>query len=114
MEVRIKKLNQLLRGWIQYYKLADMKVLLTKIDKWVRRRLRAIRWKEWKKISTKYNNLIKLGLNKWKAYEYANSRKSYWRIANSWILHKTLTDQYWIEQGFIGFLAYYSVVKVDT
>ena len=48
MENRIKKINQLITGWVQYYKYANMKNHMKKIDSWVRRKLRAIRWKEWK------------------------------------------------------------------
>ena len=50
MEVRLMKLARLMRGWVQYYKMADMKTLLKELDMWIRRRLRAVRWKEWKKI----------------------------------------------------------------
>ncbi len=114
MEYRLLKIKQLIQGWIQYFKLAEMKQLMTEIDKWTRRRLRAVRWKEWKKISTKHKNLVKLGINKYKAWEYANSRKKYWRISLSWILTITLTNQYWTNQGYLGFLNYYNVVKSST
>ena len=114
MEFRILKLAQLMRGWVQYYKMADMKTLLDKLDMWIRRRLRAIRWKEWKKIKTKHDNLVQLGIHDSKAWEYANSRKKYWRIASSWVLTKTLTNQYWKYQGYKDFSSYYKVVKVNT
>jgi RNA-directed DNA polymerase len=114
MEVRLLKLAQLMRGWIQYYKLADTKSYLKGLDQWIRRRLRAIRWKEWKKIKTKYDNLVKLGLDKCKAWEYANSRKKYWRVAGSFILTRTLTNQYWVDQGYKDFSSYFQVVKIDT
>lgn len=112
MSLRLLKLKQLMTGWVQYFKYANMSKLLGKIDEWTRRRLRAIRWKEWKKPISKYKNLKKLGVKDWVAWEHANSRKMYWRIAGSWILTKTLTNQYWKEQGFKSFSEYYSVVKV--
>lgn len=114
MGVRLLKLKQLMEGWVQYYKMASMKTFLKGLDGWIRRRLRAIRWKEWKKIRTKHDNLVKLGVGNTQAWEYANSRKKYWRIANSWILGKTLTNQYWASQGFKDFSSYYNVVKIDT
>jgi len=114
MEERLKRLAQLMRGWVQYYKLADLKSFLTKMDQWVRRRLRAIRWKEWKKIKTKHDNLVRLGLDSSKAWEYANTRKKYWRVAGSFILTKTLTNQYWVDQGYKDFSRYYQVVKIET
>lgn len=107
MEVRIKGINNLLIGWVNYYKLADMKTLLIKVDEWVRRRLRACVWKEWKKIRTKYKNLRLFGIDKQKAWEYANTRKGYWRISNSPILSKTLTNAYWRNQGYKEFSTYY-------
>ena len=60
-----------------YYKYADILGLMKQIDQWYRRRLRMIIWKQWKKVKTKWRNLIKLGINKCKAWEYANTLKSY-------------------------------------
>lgn len=111
MDVRLLKLRQLATGWIQYFKLADMKNLTKRISMWTRRRLRAVRWKEWKKAIGKYRNLIKLGIDKQKAYEWSQSRKKYWRISMSFVLTKTLTNQYWLSQGYLCFSTYYNNVK---
>jgi len=105
------KINQLITGWVQYFKYGEMKTIMNRIDEWTRRRLRAIRWKEWKKVRTKQKNLMKLGINKRKAWEWANTRKSYWRIAFSWILTKTLNNQYWYDEGYKGFWKYYNFVR---
>lgn len=95
MDLRIKKLNEIIVGWVNYYgKLADAKWLLKEMDEWIRRRLRMCIWKQWKKVKTKYSNLIKLGVPKRKAWEYANTRKGYWRISNSPILSTTLNNQF--------------------
>lgn len=99
MEKRIGKLNQYLVGWLGYYQLAETPSIFKTLDSWVRRRLRMIRWKEWKKVKTKYKNLMKFGITRGKAWEWANTRKAYWRIAKSPILHKALGDQYWRDQG---------------
>ncbi|WP_245680603.1 group II intron maturase-specific domain-containing protein, partial [Bacillus marinisedimentorum] len=99
MTDRIKKLNEYLVGWLGYYQLAETPSIFKSLDGWIRRRLRMIRWKEWKKVKTKYKNLMKLGIKKGKAWEWANTRKAYWRIANSPILHKALGDHYWTNQG---------------
>lgn len=56
-------------------------------------------WKDWKKPKTKIRHLIKHGTPKRKAFEWGNSRKGYWRISNSPILHKTLGTSYWRNQG---------------
>ena len=52
-----------MRGWVNYFKLADMKNLLKSTDEWARRRIRAVYWKQWKKIKTKYRMLKALGLD---------------------------------------------------
>ncbi|ENK1243856.1 group II intron reverse transcriptase/maturase [Clostridium botulinum] len=101
MEYRAIKLKQTITGWINYFKLADLNGALRKIDKWLRRRLRLCYWKQWKKIKTKHDNLVKLGIDNFKAWEYANTRKGYWRISNSPILNTTLSNNYLKEQGFM-------------
>jgi RNA-directed DNA polymerase len=101
MELRAIKLKQVIVGWVNYFKLADMKSTLKTLDEWLRRRIRLCYWKQWKKIKTKHDNLKKLGIDEYKAWEYANTRKSYWRISNSPILARTLSNKYLKEQGFI-------------
>ena len=101
MEMRVIKIKQTIVGWIEYFKLANMKSVLKELDEWLRRRIRLCYWKKWKKIKTKHDNLFKLGLENYKAWEYANTRKGYWRISNSPILAITLTNQYLKDQGFI-------------
>lgn len=96
---RIEKLNQYLVGWLGYYQLAETPTIFKELDGWIRRRLRMIRWKEWKKVKTKYKNLSKHGIKEGQAWEWANTRKSYWRTASSPILHRALGDQYWSDQG---------------
>jgi group II intron reverse transcriptase/maturase len=99
METRIKKVNRYLVGWIGYYQLAETPSVFKELDGWIRRRLRMIRWKEWKKVKTRFKNLMKLGIGRGKAWEWANTRKAYWRIAKSPILSRALGNQYWVGQG---------------
>ncbi|MCA1076549.1 group II intron reverse transcriptase/maturase, partial [Clostridium bowmanii] len=81
MEYRFRKLKQVIVGWVNYFAIADIKTILKTLDEWLRRRIRMCFWKQWKKIKTKHENLIKLGLNNNKAWQYANTRKSYWRTS---------------------------------
>jgi len=101
MELRSIKLRQIIVGWVNYFKLADMKSTLKTLDEWLRRRIRLCYWKQWKKIKTRHDNLKKLGIDEHKAWQYANTRKGYWRISNSPILARTLSNKYLKEQGFI-------------
>lgn len=94
MEERMKRLSRLITGWTSYFRLADMKRHCRELDEWMRRRLRMCHWKDWKKTSAKLNNLIKLGMDKDRAWEFVNTRKGYWRIAGSPILQRTLTNAY--------------------
>lgn len=111
MGKRIEKLNRYLVGWLGYYQLAETPSIFKTLDSWIRRRLRMIRWKEWKKVKTKYKNLMKCGVSKGKAWEWANTRKGYWRIASSPILHKALGDHYWISQGLKSLLKRYQTTR---
>lgn len=110
MAWRIEKLRQNIIGWVNYFGLADMKAVVQRLDEWIRRRLRMCFWKQWKKIKTKHDNLVKLGIDNSKAWEYANTRKSYWRIANSPILNKPITNEYLKKLGFQSISERYSLV----
>ena len=105
---REEKYQDYVRGWVEYFKLADMKELLKKTDEWARRRIRAVYWKQWKKIKTKYKMLKALGLEQWKAKELACSRKGYWRMAQ--VLNSIITNKIIAKLGYTSMLDYYLVV----
>ena len=110
-QIRIK-INQIIRGWIQYFKLANMRNHLQKLDEWLRRRIRMCAWKSWKKIKTKFTNLVKLGTTKYQAWQWANTRKSYWRIAKSPVLNRALNNKRIAERGYISLVSYYNKVHI--
>jgi len=110
MEYRLKKLAEITNGWVNYFGIADGVNQLHAIDKWIRRRLRACIWKQWKRIKTKQKNLVKLGITKDKAWEYANTRKGYWRISRSPFLHDAITNQRLDKRGFKSLVNRYQVV----
>jgi len=111
---RKEALRQYIIGWMQYFKLADMRKLLIRTDQWFRRRLRMVIWKQWKRIKTKLKNLMKLGVKKSKAWEWANTRKGYWRIAGSFILSTTITTERLRKAGYIFLSDYYRNDRVKT
>lgn len=106
------KLKQFITGWVNYFKLADMKKLLSETDSWLRRRLRMFIWKQWKKIRTRHAMLRKFGLDHKTAIKFANTRKGYWHIANSHILNVTVTDNRLRKAGYTFFLDVCKSVKV--
>ncbi|MGL5329273.1 MAG: group II intron maturase-specific domain-containing protein, partial [Peptostreptococcaceae bacterium] len=110
MEMRLKRLGQITTGWINYYGIAKGLSKLREIEGWIRRRLRACIWKQWKKIGTRHRNLTKLGVPSWKAWEYANTRKGYWRISNSPIVTTTLGNKYLEELGYKSITKRYQLI----
>lgn len=111
-ERRKEALRQYITGWVHYFKLADMDRLLMSVDEWYRRRLRMVIWKQWKQIKTKLTNLIRLGVKKSKAWEWANTRKGYWHIANSFLLSTTITNDLLKQAGYVFLTDYYRKVRV--
>ena len=105
---REEKYQQYVRGWVNYFKLADMKKLLGETDEWARRRVRAVYWKQWKKVRTKYRMLKALGLEHWKAIELANSRKGIWRMAK--VLNQIFSKKIIAKLGYTSMLDYYLIV----
>lgn len=106
--VREEKYQQYVRGWVEYFRLADMKNLLKVTDEWARRRIRAVYWKQWKRVKTRYRILRKLKLEHWQAMKLANSRKGYWRTAK--MLGTVLTNKIIAKLGYASFLDYYLIV----
>lgn len=104
-ESRILKLQQYIRGWVNYFKLADMKRLLRETDEWMRHRIRAIYWKQWKKVRTRIKKLRSLNIPEWAVLEIANSRKGIWRSAL--ILNTALTNKEIANLGYMSLVGYY-------
>ncbi|MCH1627987.1 group II intron reverse transcriptase/maturase [Fredinandcohnia quinoae] len=111
LEMRIEKLNEYLVGWCGYFALADTPTPFKQLDELIRRRLRMCLWKQWKLPKTKTKRLISLGVPKEKAYEWGNSRKKYWRISKSPILHSTLNLEFWRGQKLKSLLDRYNLLR---
>ena len=108
-EHRVTKLKQFIRGWVNYFALADMKSLLMGTDEWMRRRIRAIYWKQWKKVRTRYKMIGKYDIPKWKVHELANCRKGTWRAAM--MLNSVITKKEIANLGYISMVGYYLQVR---
>ena len=89
-----------MQGWLGYYAIADMKNMMDEWNGWLRRRLRMYIWKQWKKPKTRVKNLMKLGMEDWKAYRNGNTRKGYWAVAGSGILTHTITNERLAQAGY--------------
>lgn len=104
-EIRKQRLARFIKGWLQYFKLADMRSLLTQIDEWLRRRIRAIYWKQWKRVKTRYKAMRKFQIPEWQVHNFANCRKGTWRA--SMMLNSVLTKKELISQGYMNMTDYY-------
>jgi group II intron reverse transcriptase/maturase len=96
----LEELTQLLIGWLGYYSIADLKAHVQRISGWLKRRIRQMYWKRWKRARTRYENLIQLGIPKDQAWPWANTRKGYWHTADTPILKRSLTNRYLESIGF--------------
>ena len=103
MERRIREANRFTVGWMAYFSLADFPRPLSDLDEWLRRRLRQVRWKEWKRPIARRRNMQALGIPAQQAREWAGSRKGYWRLARSAPLQRALPNSYWRDLGLQGF-----------
>jgi RNA-directed DNA polymerase len=100
-------------GWLGYYSIAEMSSKIKSLNEWIRRRIRQIFWKQWKKPSARFENLTRLGIPKQKAREWSCSRLGYWRIADSWILHRSLTNEYLASIGYDDIAKRYEVLHLN-
>jgi len=106
----IKEINVAMTGFINYFKLADMSKFLVKLEMWIRRKLRVIVWKHWKKIKTRFRKLIGMGLTKEQAF-MACSRKKYWRLSKTPQLNTVMGVTYFRDRGLINLVGRYSLIR---
>ena len=101
MDRRLNNLRYLFRGWFNYFRLGSIKAIARSIDGFTRLRLRIVIWKQWKTNKGRFRGLKKLGISPNKAWQWANSRKGYARIANSFIMKRSVTNIILEKRGFL-------------
>jgi RNA-directed DNA polymerase len=109
----MKRIEVYMRGWLNYYGIADMKNNIKNLNGWLYRRIRMCIWKQWKLPRTRKRKLLGLGLPEWVACEGAYSRKAYWRMANSGVVKSALTKERLIHWGFYDLATAYQSVHVN-
>ncbi len=95
MDERIRKLNEYIRGWINYYGIGKGYNEYVRLDHWLRRRIRMCMWKQWRYARVKVRELLKLGTKLTPAIRVAMSSKSYWRLSKTLATHTGMTNK-WI------------------
>ena len=115
LDERLLKLKQLIYGWVNYFRIADMRTLLLKeIDPNIRHKLRVIIWKQWKKIRKRYTCLRKLGISHRDAYVTANSRRGYYHITHTRVLEQAISKERLNKRGLVNCLDHYLKVHIIT
>lgn len=109
---RLLKLDEIIRGWVNYFKIAKAKSKMEKLDEMVRTRLRIITWRNWKRIRTRITQLQHLGIERSQAYMWGNTSFGPCRVSHSPILMRTLNIRYWRQAGYVGFTNYYSTWQI--
>lgn len=104
---KIDRLNPIIRGWINYFRICDMKGWMASLDGYLRTRLRMIIWKQWKKPKNRVRQLRKCGFPEWMANAYGNCRKGIMRCASSF-MNRAIPKATFDKAGLISLLDYYT------
>ncbi|QGH02276.1 group II intron reverse transcriptase/maturase [Streptococcus dysgalactiae] len=107
LDTRIKKLNWLIRGWVNYFSLTNIRSIMTTIDERLRTRIRVIIWKQWKKKSRRLWGLLKLGVPKWIADKVSGWGDHYQLVAQKSILKRAISKPVLAKRGLVSCLDYY-------
>ena len=107
----IRQVKEVQRGWVNYYRIANILCKLKDFDSWLRNRLRYCIWTDWKKPERKRKNLIRLGVDQNHAYSWSRTRMGGWAVAQSPILITTITLKRLAKRGYVSMLEHY--VKVS-
>ena len=105
------EVKRYMHGWLNYYGMAEMKNTLKEWDGWLRRRMRAYIWKQWKKPRTKYRNLLKLGIPKKYAEWTANCRRGYWFVAGTTSVSRAISNERLVRAGYFDLSEAYESIK---
>ena len=105
---KVEKLNQLIRGWINYFKIGSMKTLCKELDANIRFRLRMCIWKHWKNPQTRERNLMKLGIDKKTAHKAANCSRAYAHVCSCGAVNIAITNKRLTSFGLVSMLDYYT------
>jgi group II intron reverse transcriptase/maturase len=110
MEDIVSEINRYMRGWIAYFRLATTPSVYKELDEWIRRRLRQMQWKRWKRGTTRYRELVRLGVPKERAALGAGGT-SPWRMSRTPVIHEALNNAYWQSTGLESIAERYNQLR---
>ena len=104
MQARLLKLRRYVQGWVGYFRLVPLKSFYEDWDNWIRRRVRACFWRQWRLPRTRVRNLLQLGVPKREALTHGSSSKGPWVMSSSKAVHMALSLAYLKQQGLASLL----------
>jgi len=100
----IEELKPVLRGWVNYFRLAEVKGVFEELDGWLRRRMRCIRWRQWKRTKTRAKNLMKRGLDEERAWKSATNGRGPWWNSGASHMNQAFPKRYFDTLGLVSLL----------
>jgi RNA-directed DNA polymerase len=104
IRTQIKELTPVLRGWVNYFRLAEVKGIFEELDGWVRRKLRCILWRQWKRTYTRAKNLMKYGLQKDRALKSAMNGRGPWWNSGASHMNQCFPKYFFDRHGLVSLL----------
>jgi RNA-directed DNA polymerase len=99
------ELTKYLRGWVNYFRLSQVKIAFEGLDQWIRRKLRSVLWRQWKKPRTRVRKLIERGIDKARAITSANNGRGPWWNAGASHMNAAISSKWLEQQGLMSLLA---------
>ena len=111
LENIIQEINRYTMGWMGYYRQANTPSVFEGLDSWIRRRLRQMVWKRWKRGTTRYRELVKLGVPRYRA-GLGTVGKSPWHMSKSPVINEALSNAYFRNLGLTSLKARYQELRI--
>ena len=110
----VEELNRKLQGWFQYFRLAEVRIVFEALDEWIRRNLRCILWRQWKRVYTRARNLMKRGLEKERAWKSATNGRGPWWNAGASHMNQAVPKAAFARLGLVSLLDSFLAARMSS
>ena len=100
----IREISLFVRGWVQYFRLSGVKAAFEELDTWIRRRLRCILWRQWKRPRTRARKLAERGIDRHRAHTSASNGRGPWWNAGASHMHAAVPTRWLTQQGLLNLI----------